>query len=572
MTHRRYIAFHWAVILATPFLLLAVDRNVFIITNANGWIDPWLYTGFLLDLPHYLIRWGDTYYATRLAWLLPGYAVHELFTPITANYILHIAFFYVLLFTAYALVTAGINRTTGFVFTLLIAWNPEIISAMGWDYVDGAVITYFVISLLCFEKASSGTRRWLWAAAGGAGLACLAASNLVAATLWPVCGLFLLLRVGLPRWRTTVAILAVAVVGSVAMLAIFGVVNEQLGGRTFFFLKPSLNYATTNLWLPSQFDAKGYGWIPQAPALILPAVSALGAALALVGRWHIVKSFSGAVQVTAFVAVVWFVVHSMLWSHSIHVSYYTSYMIPLALLALAVHPDSPLHFAVVSARRAIALELGILSVLVIHLLIFRQGDAVWGFVPLTPTWFATASGINAYAAFAIAALAMVTARLARTVSLRWPAFLLALVMGYSSVPVNFPAPNSTRAREDFALTATVHDFIYQHLDFNRKIRMWYSLRPGEPRPYRGISSTFLWGYVLLNEAMPSLEPSTLINQLVPEERLVLMAATEQEIDDARQALLKAKFDHVPVVRGEFGAPGETFHVVIGDLKYVGSSP
>ena len=564
MSDRRYVAYHVATILATPFLLLAVNPNLFI-TSSNGWIDPWLYTGFHLSLPEHLLRWGSTYYATRLAWLLPGFGLHQLFSPLLANYVLHISFFYVLLFSVYFLVTSGINRTVAFVVTLLVALNPETVAAMSWDYVDGAVITYFAVSLLCFEKAASGAHRWLWAAAAGAGLACLAASNLVAITLWPVCGLFLLLRVGVVRWRTTLAILAVAAAGMVAMLAVFGVLSAQLGG-SFLFLKPSVTYASQNLWLPSPYDVKGTEWLLNSPALILPAVAALGALLAVAGRWSILRPFSGLFQVTTLAAVVWMVTHSVLWSHSIHIPYYTSYLVPLGLLALALHPDSPLISpAQLPLRRMIALELAILGLLIVHLVIFRNGDLIWGAVPLLPARLGTNFGINTYVAFGIAGIALLSLRFVRALWFRWPVFLLALLMAYSSVPGHWPAPDSPRVREDFTLMVSVHEFIREHLGQSRSLRMWYAMPPGEPRPYRSISSTYLWGHVLLNESMPSLESSTLINRPSTEVPLVLMAGDGREIDAARLALLKVGLSYTPTAQKQFGPRNATFQVIIGNV-------
>jgi len=247
-------------------------------------------------------------------------------------------------------------------------------------------------------------------------------------------------------------------------------------------------------------------------------------------------------------------------------------MIPLSLLALAVHPDSPLNMpTTISLRRAIAVELAILGLLIVHLVVFRRGDILWRSVPLVPNWFATPFGINTYVAVGIATLALVSVRFVRVSWFRWPVFLLVLLMGYSSVPVNFPLPNTTRAREDFGLTVAVHDFIYQHLDFNRKISMWYSLKPGELRPYRGISSTYLWAYVVLNEAMPSLERSTLMNKPDDQTRLILMATNDKEIDVARQSLLKAGYRYEPVVQQEFGPRDATFQVVIGDLFHTGDA-
>jgi len=75
--------------------------------------------------------------------------------------------------------------------------------------------------------------------------------------------------------------------------------------------------------------------------------------------------------------------------------------------------------------------------------------------------------------------------------------------------------------------------------------------------------------VLVNEAMPSLETSTLINRLSTEASLVLMARNDKEIDVARQALMKAGFNYRPVTQREFGPSGATFQVVIGDVSNVG---
>jgi len=566
MNDRRYAALHWAIILVTPFVLLVLNQNLFINPLTNKWIDPWLYTGFFWSLPDFLERWGDTYYATRLSWLLPGFAVHRLFSPLVANYVLHIAFFYVLLFAVYFIVTSGINRTTAFVVTMLVAWQPELISAMSWDYVDGAVITYFVITLLCLERASSSTHTWPWALGSGAGLTCLASANLVATTLWPICGLFLLLRVGVARWRTILAVAGVAAIGAVAMFAALGFANQQLGGR-FLFLRASVNYASTNLWLPSPWDVKDYRWLQDAPALILPSVAAIGAVLALAGRLKIVRSFSGAVQVCTLAAVVWFVIHSTLWTHSLHISYYSSYLIPLGLLAVAVHPDSPLSAtATFDLPRAVVMELAILGLLILHMLVFRYGDVMWQGIASPDTGFSTPFGINTYVAFAIATFALASMRFVRTLWYRWPAFLLALLMVCSSVPTNWVMPNAARMRDDYALTVSVHDFILQHLDRNRPLRMWYTIVAGEPRPFRNISSSYLWGYVLFNEAMPALEP--IQASIEPTAQLVLMAATQPEIDTARQALGKLGLTYSPRVQKEFGRRNATFQVIIGNLAYV----
>ncbi len=565
MNDRRMLAVHVAIIMATPWLILAVHPNLFINPNTNIWIDSWVNTGFFLSLPEHLTRWGGTYYSTRLSWLLPGFVVHQLLSPLSANYVLHVGFFYALLFSLYALVAAGVNRTAALLVTLLVAWDPELLASMSWDYVDGAVITYFVVTLLCLEKAAAiNARWWAWAAGAGAGLACLVTANLVGGTLWPVCGLFLLLRVGVARWRRMLAVLAVSAATALMVFVVFGFANQQLGGR-FIFLAASFTYARERMWLPSPWEAQG-AWLGGAMFLVLPAVAALGAVLAFLRRSPTL-AFAGAVQLTLLAAVVWWMIHSALWTHSIHIWYYTSYLIPLALLALAVHPDSPVNgVASLRPRQAIVLILAILGALIAQLLIVRNGYPVWQTVlPERLGRFLNPYGFDAFVAFAIAGLALVSLRFIRTAWYRWPAFLLALVMVYSSVPMNWAASNERHLQQDFAMTVSAHRFIGEHLDERRRLRVWYKLVPGEPRPFKNISSTYLWGWSLINEAMPSLEPAH-IGTLEPGSQLLMMTTSPGEVDTARQALRKVGFEYVPRVRQAFGRRDAHFWVSIGDLS------
>ena len=566
----RPYAYHWVVILTTPFLQLAINPNLFITPHTNASIDTWVYTGFFLSLPEHLQRWGQTYYATRLSWLLPGFAAHNLFSPVVAAYVLHLTFFYILLFAVYSMVTAGANRSTAFVITLLVAWNPELLSAMSWDYVDGAVITYFTLALLCLEKASSrSTPGWSWEAGAGAALACMACANLVAVTLWPICWLFFFLRVGAGRWRHALATLAVASFGAGAMFVVFAVANRLLGGQ-WLFLLPSVTYAGTMMWLPSPWDVEGVAWLKDAPFLVLPAVAAFGALFSLSSGAYARGSFGRAMQLTFLVAVSWWVVHSALWTHSIHVSYYTSYLVPLGLLVLALQPLSPLAGSTTPRPRpTVALELAALGALIAaHLLAFRHGDYTWtAAANVMASALPNAYPFNAIMAFAVCVLAIVSLGFIRATWCRWPVFLLLWGISYGSVPTNWPTVGARHVREDFALTASAHAFIGQHLDRNKGLRMWYRISAGEPRPFRNISSTYLWGWTLINEEMPSLLESQ-VASIQSVTQLVLLVGDRAETDAARQALQRFGLAYAPRVQRRFGVGGSTLWVVIGDVSRV----
>jgi hypothetical protein len=564
----RFVAYHWAIILATPFLLLAVNPNLFLIPNINIWIDAWVYTGFFLSLPEHLIRWGETYYATRLSWLLPGYAAHQTFSPLLANYIIHFGFFYLLLAAVYSLMTAAVNRTTGFITTLLVAWHPHVLAAMSWNYVDGAVITYLVVALLFLEKASSSTtRRAHWAFGAGIALACMASANLVALTLVPICGLFVFLRAPVARWSRTFVIAVIAAAGSATTLAILGVANWLLGSQ-WWFLKPSVTYANTRMWVPSPWDVSGSAWLADATFLSLPAVAVVAALLALYRRAAIVGSFAATVQLTFVVAVAWWIVHSYLWTHSIHLSYYGSYLVPLALIVLVTVTDTLFTTGIRRwPRHVVPLELGTLGLLIAaHILVFRRGELPWTAVSdMVAAAFPTAYRINVITAFVVACVALVVFRFAQSQWLRWPAFLLTFWIAYGSMPPYFPTVQTPHLKENFVLTVSVHRYIKEHLTATRPLAMWYALADAGRRPFRDIASSYLWGYVIFNEELPSLDESKAAAVLAGTQ-LVLLVRDPADIDAARAALQKFALDYTPVAQKEFGPTDAAFWVVVGDLR------
>lgn len=570
----RYVAYHWAVILATPFLLLAVNPNSFINPNGNGYIDPWLYTGFFLSLPDHLIVFGRSYYASRLSWLLPGYALHQVFPPLIANYVLHIGFFYILISAVYCLIKAGINRTTAFIITLLVAWTPQVIAAMSWDYVDGAVITYFAVALLCLEKASSSVQHWKrWSVAAGVAMGCMVIANLVGTFLVPICGLFLMLRVSLPRWRRTGAIVSFAAVGTFATFAVFSFASWQFGGR-WLFLAGSFDYVNRNIFLPSPWDVTGTSWLFTAHFLVLQAVATLGAALALLRRPRNLDSFAGTIQLVFLVASVWWVVHSMLWTRSIHVPYYASYLVPLGLIALVLIPDSPLSkLASLRQRDAIAIELATLAALICaHLLVFRWGEISYSAASrVLVAAFPNVPPLNAISAFVICAVALVSIRLVRSRWLQWPAFALTLWIAYGSMPGYFLPVDRPNVREDYSIVVSAHRYLWEHLDNNRVLSMWYALAPDEKRPLRSIASTYLWAWRLVNEDLPRLNEQEATDMLTRDGQLVLLVPDPGAAEAAKGALRKFDYNYTPQDQKQFGPADASFWVVIGDLSRIEKS-
>jgi hypothetical protein len=402
--------------------------------------------------------------------------------------------------------------------------------------------------------------------AAGVALACMASANLVALTLVPICGLFVLLRVPVARWSGTCAIASIAAIGAATTLSILGVANWLLGGR-WLFLKPSVTYANTRMWVPSPWDVSGSAWLTDAPFLALPAVAVVAALLFLYRRPSILGSFAATVQMTFVVAVAWWVVHSYLWTHSIHLSYYTSYLVPFALIVLVTASDQLLATeAGMRARNVAALEFGTLGLLIAaHLLVFRQGELPWTAASeVLAAAFPSAYRINAITAFAVACAALALFRFVATPWLRWPAFLLALWLAYGSMPPYFPTAQTAHLKENFVLTASVHRHIKEHLTATRPLAMWYALPDAGRRPFRDIASSYLWGYIIINEELPSLNESR-ATALLTDTQLVLLVINPEDVDGAKAALQKFDLDYTPLAQKQFGPNDADFWVVVGDL-------
>ena len=125
-------------LLALPWLLVLINPSWLL--TAPGNIDPWIYFGFFGNFPDYLRVFGDTYYASRLAWIVPGTLVHEMMPPLAARYVLHVGVFYVALFAIHFTLRRTAGPRAALFASILIGCDTYFLRAVGWDYVDGAGI------------------------------------------------------------------------------------------------------------------------------------------------------------------------------------------------------------------------------------------------------------------------------------------------------------------------------------------------------------------------------------------------------------------------------------------------
>ncbi len=144
-------------ILILPILVLA--RNTSYIYTSAGSIDPWVYYGFMKHLGAFKgSLFPGTYYGSRLSWILPGALIHAALPPVPATYVLHLGVFFTAVFSLYWLLKEAFDRRIAILSAICLALYPYFWGAIGWDYVDGAGIAYYLLTMaLVFAAAKPQT-------------------------------------------------------------------------------------------------------------------------------------------------------------------------------------------------------------------------------------------------------------------------------------------------------------------------------------------------------------------------------------------------------------------------------
>lgn len=562
----------FAIVLAgTPLLQLAINPNLFVNPATNLLIDPWIYSGYFLSLTEQVRLFPDTYYGSRLSVILPGFLAHRLLPPLPANYLLHLGYFSALLAATYLLVRRGLDAGAGLLTMIVMAWNPIVLSALGWDYVDGAGIVFLVAALLCLESAvGAGRRRHGWSAAAGALIACLVTGNIFLIVFVPLLALFVALRARGRRERTA-PVAVVAALGAVGAFAVFGLVNVGLGGA-WNFLAPQFREGQTLASARNPWQIAGYGWLLYATWLVLPMMAALGAALSIRHsiRTRAAPTFAFALHGLFLAAAFTWLVIQIGMTPVLQISYYSSYLAPLAVLSLSMHvvgreemPSGSIHglaiAGVVIFAAGLQLFLADTRQVGAWLESAQRGLPYLARVETGHRQAAAATFIAAAAAIAT----VVFVRAASRFQTRWIVLSAGLSLTFVAAPQFWQSATGAMPRVRYAITAAAHRYISGQVD-GRRLRIWYDLPADTERPVKSIASTFLWGYVLVNEALPQLTPQQ-AETLTEGTRLVILAPDAADVALARAPLGRFGFEFRPVAERRFGDGGAAVAVVVGDL-------
>jgi hypothetical protein len=272
ITAIRYLA---AVLLLPLIVLWRQDNTLF---TGYGYIDPWVYFGFFRNLVEFKRNlFPGTSYGSRLAWILPGAAVHTLFSPVTANYVLHLGVYTVATVSLFLTLKWVAGARRAFLAAMLFSVNPWLWSAAGWDYANGAAIAYCLLTMALLTWAAlAPTRRWALLAAGMS-LAALVYVDPRWVALAPLLPLY---YAGLTRaWNRTpiprsfLALCRWFGAGCMAVTVALGAANYVLDGHFFFyapavleFLQPASSRAPWSQGLWADHAAAPWLWFAMVAA------------------------------------------------------------------------------------------------------------------------------------------------------------------------------------------------------------------------------------------------------------------------------------------------------------------
>ncbi len=501
------IDIHLIILAIWPPLLLLIKGGWGF--SSIGGIDAWLYLGYMLDLPKHEEVFRGAYYGTRLPFLLPGYGLYQLFSPIVANYILHLSIYYIGIFSLYLILKNIFNRRTALLSALLLGAYGWYLVSTGWDYIDGMGMAYMPLTILLLLLAAKN-KRWLIAMfAAGAFSIAFFTTNLFLVSFAPFLAVFYLFANWKFRKNNLFISLVVYFLGCITALIVFGLAYSAMTGQFLYFMD-SISTAKDLLSGPNPWILKT-AWLSNATWLVFPVMTAVSAFLILMickirpgsNTNNNESSSTGFFQIW-FVMLFLFFLGCQLspFLPALQIFYYTSYLIPGTFLVIGAVAAAPL----LALTNKQFLWVGCSSFLILSLshVTFpasSTGDALATTFDQLLVQFVPRYSIEISVALIMAGFLFLGLKSKRPELMS----LALLCFGLCNALVSLKSLKPHSSGDTASFLATVNSAqVVKAVTPEEDGYFWYAGQSTLGGVYRAVASTNLWGYRLINESFPSL--------------------------------------------------------------------
>lgn len=330
---------HILLLLALPWALLFLGSDWI---YSGLWHDPWIYLGHMLNFSGHMNAFAENYAASRLSVVLPGAVVYRLLPPLAANGLLHLGVYYLSGFSLYAAARELAGSRAAILAAVVFGTSFFVLSALGSDYVDAYIITYFLVATaLLVVPTSRSTVAWMQVFAAGVAAFCMFNANIGSVILLPF--LFLLLplktRGASSFWRGVMVAAALFLAGMLLAFLILSVIGYCTNGRPWL-LQSQWSHLSSPLSTGNPFYKPIHGWISHAYWLLVPALMVLLFPLAALPRLQWASALAYLYLSSLLVSAL--ILNRVWQSPMVQYWFYASWMLlPLAfiVLSLALRPS-----------------------------------------------------------------------------------------------------------------------------------------------------------------------------------------------------------------------------------------
>ena len=320
LPQRRYIA----VLVLIPLIMASFNSNW--LYSQIGFLDPWSNVGYFLHYGDPAFRPG-TYKTDRLPWLLPGWVLYHVTSPIVANFVLHIGALLIATVYLYLTLARLVGRDLAFLAAVFLTVYFPFLGSGGWDYQNAGSGAYYALTLYSLTRAAQSERPAFGLFAAGVMFAATVHANILFINMSPViAGHYAVVSSARRRLALRPMLQAAgwACAGFVALTLVLCIINWSVG-REFLFFQPILVMIHSYLEDPHLQDRWwapwSSGWIfwptPTVASGIGVPYLAVPMATILVGCWLLLRTplsaWRDSAVATPLFLIVQFMLLSILW-------------------------------------------------------------------------------------------------------------------------------------------------------------------------------------------------------------------------------------------------------------------